>query len=253
MTIMLEMSVVVPAYNEKANIGISLTRILTFLNDFEPSYEILVVDDGSTDNTSEIVENYSKTNEKIRLIKNTHRGKGYAVRTGFQQARGRYVLLSDADSATPIEELKRLMVWIKDNGFDLAIGSREGIGAVRKNEPVVRHVMGKIFNFLIRLILLPGIKDTQCGFKLFKSDAAQRIFEKSLLYPDSSRELRVPKVTAFDVEILFIARRLGYKIKEVPVVWEYGKNTKVNKLRDAVYNFLDVIKVKLNDMKGLYS
>ena len=112
--------------------------------------------------------------------------------------------------------------------------------------------MGRVFNIIVRLLILPGINDTQCGFKLFKQSVAVEIFKKSLLYGDSQKEIRVPKVTAFDVEILFIARKLGYKIKEVPVVWEYGKGTKVNKVRDSFVNFLDVLKVKLNSIKHLY-
>ncbi|OGC50299.1 hypothetical protein A2716_03765 [candidate division WWE3 bacterium RIFCSPHIGHO2_01_FULL_40_23] len=248
---MTEISVVIPAYNEKPNIGITLTKITTFLNDFEPNYEIIVVDDGSTDATSETVDTFRSTNEKVILIKNAHKGKGFAVRTGVLNSTGNFVLLCDGDLAVPIEELKRLLVWVKDNDFDIGIGSREGIGAVRKNEPLIRHIMGRTFNLLVRLLVLSGINDTQCGFKLFRGDLAREIFKKSLLYGDSSKELKVPKVTAFDVEILFIAKKMGKKIKEVPIVWEY-RNTRVNNIRDSFYNFLDVLKVRFNDLLGKY-
>lgn len=248
---MTEISVIIPAYNEKQNIGITLTKVSTFLNDYESSYEIIVVDDGSTDNTSEIVEAYVKNNPKIILVKNPHKGKGFAVRTGVLKSQGIYVLLSDGDLAVPIEELKRLMVWVKDNNFDIAIGSREGIGAVRKNEPLMRHIMGRVFNYLIKILVLRGINDTQCGFKLFKGELARDVFKKSLLYGDSSKEIKVPKVTAFDLEILFIAKKMGKKIKEVPVFWEY-RNTRVNNFRDSFFNFVDVLKVKFNDLKKLY-
>ena len=249
---MAKLSVVITAYNEQSNIGITLTKITSFLSDFEPDYEIIVVDDGSTDGTASMVENFSKDNSKINLFQIDHRGKGYAVRTGILKSTGDLVLMADADSSTPIEELKRLAVWITDNDFDIAIGSREGIGADRKNEPFIRHFMGRVFNLLIQILVIPGINDTQCGFKLFKGNLAREIFAKSLLYGDKSKKLKVPKVTAFDVEILYIARKMGKRIKEVPVVWEYGKGTKVSKIRDSVYNFWDVLRVRFNSMRGLY-
>ena len=250
---MATISVVIPAHNEKSNIGITLTKVTTFLNEFEPDYEILVIDDGSTDATYEIAQGTQGGNEKIILIKNSHRGKGFAVRTGVLKSQGKYVLLCDADLAVPIEELKRLLVWVKDNNFDIAIGSREGVGAQRKNEPFIRHLMGRVFNLFVQLIILPGINDTQCGFKLFKGDVVRKVFERSLLYGDLSKELKVPKVTAFDVEILFLARKMGASIKQVPIVWEYGVNSKVSKIRDSFINLTDVLKVRLNDMKGRYS
>lgn len=248
-----DISVVISAYNEKANISISITKICTFLNDFMPNYEVLIVDDGSSDNTVEVVENIIKINPKVRLVKNPHKGKGFSIRTGVLEAKASsYILLSDADLSTPIEELKRLMVWVKDNNFDIAIASREGIGAQRKGEPLYRHIMGRIFNFLVQLLVLPGIKDTQCGFKLFKSQPGKEAFAHCILYGDNSKELKVPKVTAFDVEVLYIAKKLGYQIKEVPVSWEYGRITRVNRFRDSFVNFMDVLKVKVNDLKGLY-
>lgn len=249
---MVELSVVVPVYNEKNVVGITLTKISSFLNEYEPDYEIIVVDDGSEDTTREIVESIQKVNNKVVLIKNPHKGKGYSVRTGVLKANGRYILMTDVDLAAPIEELKRLMVWIKDNNFDVAIGSREGVGAQRKNEPWIRHFMGRVFNHLVQILVLPGINDTQCGFKLFKEEPAKKAFSASLLYGDKTTEIKVPKVTAFDVEILFLIRRLGYKIKEIPITWEYGRSTKVSNIRDSFVNFFDVLKVKYNDIKGLY-
>jgi len=249
---MMDLSIVVPAYNEKNRIGITLTKISSFLNDFDPEYEIIVSDDGSTDNTSEVVETIAKNNDRVFLVKNLHKGKGFAVKSGVMRSNGRFVLLCDADLATPIDELKRLMVWVKDNNFDVAIASREGIGSTRKNEPLRRHIMGRVFNFIIKLLVLPGINDTQCGFKLFKGQVAKEVFSKARLYSDSSKELKVPKVTAYDVEILYIAKKLGYMIKEVPVTWEYVKTTRVSTVRDSFANLLDVLKVKFNSIKGLY-
>ncbi len=248
-----EISVIISAYNEKTSIGITLTKIIAFFNDYNPNYEIIVVDDGSTDNTAELVENIRAGNEKLIIVRNSHKGKGYGVKSGVERSSGRYVLLSDADLATPIEELKRLMIWVSDNNFDIAIGSREGVGAIRKNEPLIRHIMGRIFNFIIKILILPGINDTQCGFKLFKGALARKLFSKSLLYGENTKEVKVPKVTAFDVEILFLARKMKAKIKEVPIMWEYGRNTRVNKFRDSIINLLDVVKVKVNDLRGLYN
>lgn len=249
---MSEISIVIPAFNEEVNIGITVTKIASFLNEYENDYEIIIVNDGSCDSTQKIVEEIQKDNEKIHLINNPHKGKGFAVRTGVLRAKGKLVLLFDADSAVPIDELKRFRVWVTDNGFDIVIGSREGVGAVRKNEPYVRHLMGRIFNLLVRILVLSGIDDTQCGFKLFKGPVAKEIFSKALLYGDLTKEVVIPKVTAYDVEILFIAKKMGFKIKEMPVVWEYGTDSKVRTFSDTVVNFLDVVKVKLNSIKGLY-
>ncbi|MEK7594981.1 MAG: dolichyl-phosphate beta-glucosyltransferase [Patescibacteria group bacterium] len=249
---MSKISVVIPVYNEKSIIGITLTKVVTYLNDFNPDYEIIVVDDGSLDDTSLIVEEFSAKEQKISLVKNSHKGKGFAVRTGVLKSKGDFVLMFDADSSTPIEELKRLMVWITDNSFDIAIASREGIGAKRKNEPLFRHIMGRVFNTIVRVLLLPGIMDTQCGFKLFKGDIARTVFGKSRLYGDLTKETRVPKVTAFDVEILYLARKMGKSIKAVPVTWEYRSDTRVRSFRDSFVNLGDVLKVKINDLRGLY-
>lgn len=249
---MCEISVVVPAFNEEVNIGITITKIVSFLNEYENAYEILIVNDGSTDSTQKIVEEIQKDNSKIHLINNPHKGKGFAVRTGVLKAVGKLILLFDADSAVPIEEIKRFKVWITDSGFDIVIGSREGVGAVRKNEPYVRHLMGRVFNLLVRALVLSGINDTQCGFKLFRQSVAKEVFSKALLYGDLTKEVVIPKVTAYDVEVLFIAKKMGFKIKEMPVVWEYGTDSKVRNVSDTIINFLDVVKVKINSIKGSY-
>lgn len=250
---MIEYSVVIPTYNEEAGITSSLTQALNFLKPYSSSFEVIVVDDGSEDSTVEKVEKYKKEHPEIKLIKNPHKGKGFTVRTGMLMAKGKYILMADADMATPIEELKRLMVWIKEHDFDIVIGSREGVGAQRHNEPYIRHVMGRIFNFIVRMLTIPGIQDTQCGFKVFKKEAAHDIFKNLVLFGPDTPETDVPKVTAFDVEVLMIAKRHDYSIKEVPVSWTYVPSTRVHPIRDSVSLLWDVLRVKFNDILGKYN
>lgn len=249
---MTEYSIVIPAYNEAERITSSLTQILVFMRNFSNDFEIIVVDDGSSDKTTSVVEEYIKVNPEVKLIKSDHRGKGYSVRVGVSASRGKYVYMADADMATPIEELKRLMVWITDNDFDIAIASREGNGAVRKGEPLYRHLMGKVFNFIVQILILPGISDTQCGFKAMKGDVARKIFSKLILFGDSAPKIKVPRVTAFDVELLVIAKRNGYTIRSVPVTWSYVPTVRVSPIRDSISNLMDVLKIKYNDLKHLY-
>lgn len=173
---MYEFSIIIPAYNESDKIIPSLTQVVTFMRNFSDSFEILVVDDGSSDNTVELVEGYARDNKEIRLIKNAHKGKGPTVWTGMMEAKGRYIYMADADLSTPISELETLFKWITEHGFDIVIASREGIGSKRVNEPYYRHLMGRVFNAMVQIIALKGIKDSQCGFKLFTKKAAKEIF-----------------------------------------------------------------------------
>ncbi len=254
---MLKYSVIIPTYNEEARIGPTVSKVVAFLDALGKPYEVLVVDDGSKDGTVKIVEDYIEQNKEhlsniLKVIKNPHKGKGCTVRTGMLLGEGELLLMTDADSATPIDELRRLELWIEDHGYDVAIGSREGIGSARKGEPLYRHIMGRIFNLIIRVLTLPGIKDTQCGFKMFKHDVAKDVFSSSILFGDDAPTIKIPRVSAFDVEILLIAQRHGYKTKEVPVMWNFGTKSTVSPVRDSINNLLDVLKVKSNDIKGLY-
>jgi len=246
----ISVSVVIPAYNEELRIRSSLQKVMNFMEENYSDYEVLLVDDGSTDSTLKIGQEFAKSYPKLQVINNPHSGKGFTVKTGILKAKKDYILFSDADLATPIEDLKRFLVWITENDFDIAIGSREATGAQRQKEPLLRHIMGRVFNIIIQLLVLKGIKDTQCGFKLFKKEVGQRIFRATLLYPGG--EIVGPMVTAFDVEVLFLARKMGYKIKEVSVNWTYVDESKVNPFKDSIINFLDVMKVKYNDIKGVY-
>ena len=223
------------------------------MNAYNPSYEVIIVDDGSKDSTVKLVNNYISTRDNIYLIENPHKGKGFAVRTGVLMSEGKYILMSDADLATPIEELKRLLVWIEGNNYDFVIASREGLGAKRSDEPFIRHLMGRVFNLLIRIIVMINFKDTQCGFKLFKGEEARLVFSKLILFGDSAEIVKYPKVTAFDVEVLVIAKNIGLKVKEVPVAWTYVATKRVSAIRDSLLMLSEIIKIRINDLFGKYS
>lgn len=250
-----EISIVIPTYNEeKRGIKKNLGVVVDFLESGGYDYELIVADDGSTDNTVAVAEEFARGKERVRILKLPHRGKGATVRDGMLAAGGKYLLFSDADLATPIDELKRLLNWVKEQGFDIAIASREGVGAQRENEPWYRHVMGRIFNFLVQLVAIRGIEDTQCGFKLFKAATAKEILKRLKIYgQQETEELKDPYLGAFDVEILFLAQKLGYKIKEVPVTWHYAETQKLDPFEDSIRMARDVIKVRLNDLRGFYA
>ncbi len=249
-----EISVIIPTYNEeKRGIKKNLAVVVDFLESEHYEYEVIVADDGSTDNTVAVAEEFARGKGQVKVLKLPHRGKGATVRDGMLSARGRYIIFSDADLATPIGELKRLLNWVEDQGFDLAIASREGIGAKRENEPWYRHFLGRGFNFLVKLIALRGIEDTQCGFKLFKAAVAKEILKLLKIYgQEETEELTRPYLGAFDVEILFLAQKLGYKIKEVPVTWHYAETQKLDPFKDSLRMARDVLMVRLNDLKGVY-
>jgi len=248
-----DFSIVIPCYNEEERILSTLNKVVSFMNAYNPSYEVIIVDDGSKDSTVKLVNNYISTRDNIYLIENPHKGKGFAVRTGVLMSEGKYILMSDADLATPIEELKRLLVWIEGNNYDFVIASREGLGAKRTDEPFIRHLMGRVFNLLIRIIVMINFKDTQCGFKLFKGEEARLVFSKLILFGDSAEIVKYPKVTAFDVEVLVIAKNIGLKVKEVPVAWTYVATKRVSAIRDSLLMLSEIIKIRINDLFGKYS
>jgi dolichyl-phosphate beta-glucosyltransferase len=214
--------------------------------------EVLIVDDGSQDQTVEVVESFRIAYPNLTLIRSDHRGKGYAVRTGMLAARGHIILFSDADLSTPIEAIADLLPWF-ERGYGIVIGSREGSGAKRIKEPFYRHFMGRVFNLVVRLLTVRGIDDTQCGFKAFQDDVARDVFSRMKLYGADAQRVTDSMVTGFDVEVLFIGQKAGYKIKELPVEWRYGNETKVNPLKDSWRNFRDVVLVRWNDLRGKYN
>jgi len=233
-------TVIIPAWNEERRMPASLQRIVAFVEGQSDPIEVVVVDDGSQDGTATIVEEFAQQHGFIRLIRNPHGGKGAAIKTGVSQSRGKYLVLSDTDLSVPIEEIVKFLPPAL-NGYDVAIASREAPGAERIDEPYYRHLMGRVYNLLVRLAAVPGIQDTQCGFKAFRREVARQVFP-----------LQTIEGWGFDVEVLFIARRLGYQIVEIPVRWYYGRESKVKPVKDTLRMVRDLLQVRRNARRGLY-
>ena len=236
-------SVIVPAYNEESRIPSTLERLCEYLKCHFREFEIIIVDDGSSDDTASVVKALSLKLEELKLIQyEKNMGKGYAVRKGVLSSVGALVLMCDADLSTPIEELEKLRTLIDEAGFDIAIGSR-GLreSDIIARQPWYREGMGKIFNMFVRTLVFGGIKDTQCGFKLFRGDVARNLFASSLINGFS-----------FDVEILFLARKTGCRIKEEPVKWLNSPNSRVRLIRDPVKMFFELLKIRINWFAGRY-
>lgn len=230
------LSIVVPAYDEEKRLGASLKRMLAYFDSVRYPFEILVVDDGSQDNTARLVNTIAACRPQVRLLSyKSNRGKGYAVRYGMLQARGERVLFCDADLATPIEEIEKLLAKL-DEGYDIAIGSRDVKGSqlVKRQSPL-RELGGRVFNKMVQAIAVPGIHDTQCGFKLFTQSAAQAIF----------RRCQVDHF-AFDVEVLYLAIRFfGMRVAEVPVRWAHQEGSKVRFFRDAIRMLKTLFRIRM--------
>ena len=239
----IDLSVVIPAYNEERRIGPTLERIVTYLRTRPWTSEILVVIDGSRDRTVEVVEGVRTERPALHVLDDpVNRGKGHCVRRGMLAARGDLRLFSDADLSTPIEEVERLMAAIAA-GHDVAIGSRRlPQSRIDVPQPWWRQAMGRSFNWCVRRFAVPDIADTQCGFKLFSADAAKRIFLRQRI-----------EQFGFDVEVLWIARRLGLRVAEVPVTWLDDPDSKVRPVSDACRMLVDLLRIRHADRKGLYA
>ncbi len=229
-----------------------LDKVEHFLERQKYSYEILVVDDGSTDGSQEFVQEFVQENKNFKLIKNPHTGKAGAVTTGMLQAEGEYKLFTDMDQATPIEELNKLLPFL-GNDYDIVIGSRS---TQRKGAPWTRALMGKGMIVLRRLIVgnIEGVTDTQCGFKIFNKKSSLDLFEKLQKFHHGFKKISGSAVKAgFDVELLFLAQKEKYRIKEVPVNWLYVESRRVSPLRDSLSAFTDLINIRVNSIKGKYN
>lgn len=242
------LSVVVPAYNEEVNIKRGATdRLLSYMKKQNYIWEVLFVDDGSQDNTASLLSELAKKESGVHLIKNPHQGKAATVTTGVMSAKGEIILFTDTDQATPIAEVEKFLPYFQ-KGYDVVIGSRSG----RAGMPVFRKIMAYGFVILRTLVLRLPFKDTQTGFKAFTRDSAHKIF-KSLRIFGSSGVIKGAAVKAgFDIEILFVARKLGYKIKEVPVEWHHPGTTRVNPLKDSIEALSDMIRIRWYALRGEY-
>lgn len=236
----LDLSIVIPAYNEASRIGGTLAQLTAFLGVQPWSWEIRVVDDGSVDDTAEHVGAFAGSEPRVVLQREPHGGKGAAVRAGMQATSAAHRFLCDADLSMPVNELPRFMPPVLGDA-DVAIGTREGAGARRVGEPRLRHVAGRGFNLAVRTLVVSGIQDTQCGFKMFTARAAEEIF---------------PYVTvegwAFDIEVLFIARLRGLTVREVPIEWHFRADSRVSLFRDSVGMLTELLRIRARALRGVY-
>jgi dolichyl-phosphate beta-glucosyltransferase len=244
------LSVVIPCFNEEDNLNQGcLDGVINYFSKVKFLYEIIVVNDASTDKSGEILERYSKAG-KIILINKEHSFKAGTVVRGFREAKGKYVLMCDMDQATPVSEFEKFLPHM-ESGIDVVIGSRRN---ERKGAPLSRKIMAKGFIFLRSLILgINNVKDTQCGFKVFNTEKILKIISKLKLYSDKKITSGESKVTAgFDVEILFIAKKMGLTLKEIPVIWNYVETRRVSPLRDSIDGLLDMFMIRFYDLLKKY-
>jgi glycosyltransferase involved in cell wall biosynthesis len=243
-------SVIIPNYNESANLKRGVLRdVYAYLSRQSYSWEIIVSDDGSTDESREMVQTFLKTHPHVRFLQNPHHGKPYALRSGIAAARGQYVLLTDMDQSTPITELEKLIP--ESQNFQVVIGSR---GARRTDSTPLRQLASIIFLLARRAILLPRIKDTQCGFKLIETKLANRIFAHMRIFGRDNHAIGW-RVTAYDVEMLYLASKWGYSIQEVRVRWkneDASTNKSRNFLKESLEMFAEILRVRVNDILGKY-
>jgi dolichyl-phosphate beta-glucosyltransferase len=234
------LSIVIPAYNEAARIRPTLDQLRAHIPTLVPTWELRVVDDGSSDETASVVQDVAAMDNRVVLQREPHRGKGGAVRRGLLAARGELRFMCDADLSMPVIEIGRFLSLVPAT-CDIAIGTREGQGSNRVGEPDYRHVMGRVFNQFVKTMVLAGLNDTQCGFKMFTAGAVETVF---------------PRVTiegwAFDIEALYIARRHQLRVCEVPIEWHFRNQSQVSAVRDSFRMAKDVLKIRANGRRGIY-
>ncbi len=234
------LSIIIPAHNEAERLPPSLEKIDAFLNSQAYEAEVLVVENGSSDETLSVAQSYLKQIPSLRVFQEKARGKGLAVRRGMLEAAGEYRFQCDADLSMPIEQINRF-IPPQLAAVDVAIGSREVPGAQRYDEPVYRHWIGRIFNAMVRWMVLPGLQDTQCGFKCFRAEVAEAVFPLQTLGGMS-----------FDAEVLFIARKMGFNIQEIPIDWFFNSDSRVRLVQDSMRMAFDLITIRLNAARGSY-
>jgi len=239
---MTQYGIIIPAYNESARLARTLDRVLEYVKSQGWAAEIIVVDDGSKDETAAIAEAYSRSHPGLRLLNNPgNRGKGYSVRNGMLHATADFLLFTDADLSSPIEEAGKLFTALR-SGADIAIGSRWLQPELQvQRQSRLRQIYGRIFNLMLKIVLGLNFKDTQCGFKAFTRNAAQTVFP-----------MQKVERWGFDPELLFLARRAGLKVKEVPVAWSHDEGTRIHPVRDGMHMFGEVLAVRADALMGKY-
>lgn len=235
-----ELSIVIPAFNEERRLPGAIAAVTQYVEAIKLRAEILIVENGSTDRTARIADEAEQADGRFRALHLPGPGKGRAVKRGVLASAGSVITFCDADFSMPVEELSRLQSAVAD-GADIAIGSREAPGARRIGEPIRRHVMGRVFNWLVRRIAVPGVSDTQCGFKAFRREVAHGLFACQRM-----------DGWAFDVEVLFIARRRRYSIREVGITWRYDPSSRVRPVRDTIAMLRELCLIRWNALRGLY-
>ncbi len=234
------LSLIIPAYNEGERLPATLPPVIDFLDAQPYAAELIIVNNNSRDDTRAVALQFAASRPYIRVLDEMTQGKGAAVRTGMLAAEGEYLFMADADFSMPVAEITKFLPP-KLSQYDVAIGSREAPGAVRYNEPSYRHLMGRVFNFYVKVLAIPGFEDTQCGFKCFRREVARDILPHQTI-----------DGWAFDVELLFIALRRGYHVVEVPVDWYYGENSRISPLRDTINMVREVLRIRYNGWAGRY-
>jgi dolichyl-phosphate beta-glucosyltransferase len=235
------LSIIFPAHNEESRLLDALASVDGFINMSGLAAEVIIVENASSDRTFEIAEGFAASHAYVHVLHSDTPGKGLAVRQGIMAARGSYRFVCDVDLSMPIDEISKFLP-AQHAGYDIAIASREAKGAVRYGEPLYRHLVGRVFNGLVQMLVLPDLNDTQCGFKCFTAAAAEELFPK----------MTIPGWT-FDVEILAIARQKTLKVIEVPINWYYHEGSKVHVLRDSLRMALDLLIIRKNIRRGSYA
>lgn len=234
------LSIIVPAYNEAKRLPATLPQIIHFVDQQPYEIEVIVVNNNSKDETRAIAESFAERFSYIQVMDEPIQGKGAAVKTGLRSGKGEYLFIADADLSMPITEVGKFISPDLDQ-YDIAIGSREAPGAVRYDEPEYRHIMGRVYNLIVRLFAVPGFQDTQAGFKCFRRNAAKLVTDRQTV-----------NGWAFDVELLYIAQKHACNIVEIPIEWHYQPNSRINPIKDSYDMFLEVFKIRRKGAQGIY-